>query len=428
MGLIELTQNENYRLGKFNGEAVVTYGSDHVQSIKKIKNSLIVGTSPGTEGNYTKIYSSATPLYLQISSSDTSKEALQIRNIHYSEDADAYITFWSENEGALSNNYWAMGIDTSKDTFCISNSTSLNDPIIEIESDEDIFLRTDSVRISKPGSSCGLEIGYNASGNASGFIDFWAHGSTSDWDARIIREAGEDGAWVFRSKGEGFIKMQANNTSGASFVLHDDGEIQFGGNYAGEMFEIKNDGNNDNREGISIECGLDTNPGTGMAFIAFRDGNGDGVDWLVGDGSGGARFTGKAAGTYSDIRNKNSINPIGTNKSVSDILDSIEVFEFKYNSYDWMPDEQKAKKDSEIRIGVSAQQVEEILPEVVWDNDGTNIGKGIKVGEKGYKWKEVKYEEFVPLLLQSRKEQNNKIKVLEDKINKLEEMLNANNS
>jgi len=335
-----------------------------------------------------------------------------------------YIHFMNSTTNTTVNtDGWKAGINSSEH-FIIYNE-ELNKTAIEIEEDNDIWLRTDSVRVSLPGGAVGLELGYDTDGDHSSFLDFWGSAAETDWDSRIIRNGGVNGNWVFTNEGTGYIKLDAGD---AKHTMHDDGEHQFSANYSGEAFEFKNDGNNDNREGLSIECGKDSNPGTTMSHISFRDGNGTGLDWLTGDGAGGCRFTGTAQATYSDIRNKNSIKPIGTNKSVSDILDSIEVFEFKYNSYDWMPDSVKAKKDSEIRIGVSAQQMEEIIPEVVVDNEELNIKKGNKIGDSGYKWKEVKYDELVPLLLQSRKEQNNKIKMLEDKINKLEEILNANNS
>jgi len=189
---------------------------------------------------------------------------------------------------------------------------------------------------------------------------------------------------------------------------------------------IRNRNNNDSNYGLYVQAGKDSNPTSTCYFLGFYDGDGGGsLDRMIGDGAGGIKFTGQAQSVYSDIRNKNSIIPIEESTlNPQDMLNNIDVIEFKYNSYDWLPDEVKDKKDSERRIGVSAQAIESSsLAYIVHDNDPMNKSDNIKPGEKGFKWKEVNYEELVPLLIQTSKEQDSRIKILEDRISKLEEKI-----
>lgn len=58
-------------------------------------------------------------------------------------------------------------------------------------------------------------------------------------------------------------------------------------------------------------------------------------------------------------------------------------------------------------IGVIAQEIEKVLPEVVRTNTVENV-------------KQVRYEKIVPLLIEGIKEQQNQIEILTEKIKKLE--------
>jgi hypothetical protein len=91
-----------------------------------------------------------------------------------------------------------------------------------------------------------------------------------------------------------------------------------------------------------------------------------------------------------------------TNKKI--ISNSIEIIQ-QLNGYKftWIPKkgihENKGKD-----IGVIAQEVEKVLPEIVVTRDN------------GYK--AVKYEKIIAVLIEAVKELNNKIEILEEKINK----------
>ena len=110
--------------------------------------------------------------------------------------------------------------------------------------------------------------------------------------------------------------------------------------------------------------------------------------------SGEIRATGDITAFYSsDIRLKENIQPI------QNALEKIESI--SGNTYDWKEgyDEIHSHKGND--VGVIAQEIESILPQIVTNRDN------------GYK--AVQYEKIVPLLIEAIKELSDKIKVLENK-------------
>jgi len=107
-----------------------------------------------------------------------------------------------------------------------------------------------------------------------------------------------------------------------------------------------------------------------------------------------------SGGTWvnSDARYKKNIAPI------NNALES--VLKLKGVTYDYKTEEfPKWNFDSAKQIGVIAQEVEKILPELVkTDNDG---------------YKAVSYEKFTPVLIEAIKEQQKEIEVLKSEIEKL---------
>jgi len=168
---------------------------------------------------------------------------------------------------------------------------------------------------------------------------------------------------------------------------------------------------------------MGNNNGTTMVYTTYAEGDGDAADYMVGDAAGGVRFTGTAQATYSDKRNKNSIIPIEKSSlNPQGILNNIDIVEFKYNAYDWQTDEVKEKKNTERRIGAIAQAMESSsLNYVVKDNDALNTKQNKSPGDLGFKYKEIDYEQLVPLLIQTSKEQYSRITELENRIKILEE-------
>ena len=119
-----------------------------------------------------------------------------------------------------------------------------------------------------------------------------------------------------------------------------------------------------------------------------------GIGTTASGNSGEIRATGDITAFYSsDIRLKENIQPI------QNALEKIESI--SGNTYDWKDgyDEIHSHKGSD--VGVIAQEIEEILPQIVTNRDN------------GYK--AVQYEKIIPLLIEAIKELSDKIKVLENK-------------
>jgi hypothetical protein len=122
--------------------------------------------------------------------------------------------------------------------------------------------------------------------------------------------------------------------------------------------------------------------------------NSIGVGTAASTVAGEIRATNDITAFYSsDIRLKENIQPI------QNALEKIESI--SGNTYDWKDgyDEIHSHKGND--VGVIAQEIEEILPQIV-----TNRDNGFKA---------VQYEKIIPLLIEAIKELSNKVKVLENK-------------
>lgn len=114
------------------------------------------------------------------------------------------------------------------------------------------------------------------------------------------------------------------------------------------------------------------------------------------DASGNGRFEGDViAFSASDRRLKDNIKPI---ENALEKVNKISGVEFDWNS------NQDTYAEGMHDIGVIAQEIEEVIPEVV------------KTRDNGYK--AVKYEKIVPLLIEAIKEQQAQIDELKQLINK----------
>ncbi|MDG1857841.1 MAG: tail fiber domain-containing protein, partial [Emcibacteraceae bacterium] len=128
--------------------------------------------------------------------------------------------------------------------------------------------------------------------------------------------------------------------------------------------------------------------GTNRGFV-FNNGLNNAIAGI--DASGNGRFEGDViAYSASDKRLKDNIKPI---ENATDKINKIGGYTFDWNS------NQETYKSGTKDIGVIAQEVEEVLPEVVTTRDN------------GYK--AVKYEKLVALLIQSNKELTERIEQLE---------------
>jgi hypothetical protein len=139
---------------------------------------------------------------------------------------------------------------------------------------------------------------------------------------------------------------------------------------------------------ISFGLGSDT-----TANVSIRT---NGTTRCTIDTSGNLGVTGDVISNFSDMRLKNVSGPV---LSALDKVSKINTFYYTPNK---MALSIGADNEMKTRIGVSAQQMQEILPEVVFDSP---LGQGYIT---------VQYERIVPLLIEAIKE----LKAEVDRLNK----------
>jgi hypothetical protein len=143
----------------------------------------------------------------------------------------------------------------------------------------------------------------------------------------------------------------------------------------------------------------------------FRGSNGTNA-FLVNAGSFSynATLLGSLTQNASDIRLKTNITKI---ENALEKISTLEGF-----TYNWKEECPLYNPNSELKeVGVSAQAVQEILPEVVslagFDRDNDDQTKS----KSGENYLTVQYEKLIPLLIEGIKEQQAQIEELKAKIN-----------
>lgn len=122
--------------------------------------------------------------------------------------------------------------------------------------------------------------------------------------------------------------------------------------------------------------------------------------------AGEIRSTGEITAYYSDMRMKSNI------EDIPDALAKIEQIRGVYYTQSELAESLGYAK-SERQVGVIAQEVQAVLPEVIkiapfdMKEDGTSAS--------GEDYLTVQYDRIVPLLIQAIKEQNIRIKALEER-------------
>ena len=144
------------------------------------------------------------------------------------------------------------------------------------------------------------------------------------------------------------------------------------------------------------------NPGT--AFEAFRASN--------------IYATGDVTAYYSDIRLKTVVGEI---ENPVDIIKSIETFKYTHNDIA----RENGFEGNAVQVGVSAQSVEAVLPEVVkhapFDIESVD---GENTSKSGEWYKTVQYDRLVPVLIAAMKEQQSTIEQQQVQIDKLTDLVN----
>ena len=128
-----------------------------------------------------------------------------------------------------------------------------------------------------------------------------------------------------------------------------------------------------------------------------------------------------ASGTTGEIRATNNITAYYSDKRLKNIISTIPNALVKLLTLSGVIFTQNKKAEEfgyhnyEEQIGVIAQEVEAVLPQVVkpapFDIDENNESKS------GENYITVQYEKLVPLIIEAIKEQNKNIEKLEKKIN-----------
>lgn len=168
---------------------------------------------------------------------------------------------------------------------------------------------------------------------------------------------------------------------------------------------------------ITAGTGVAVSSATGNVTVSLAGGNNVqfnslGVGTAASGTTGEIRATNDITAYFSDERLKTFLGKI------SDSLDKVNAL----NGY-YYKENEKAKslgyKNEDIQVGVSAQEVEKVLPEIVTlaPIDTNTDEDGNKVSKSGENIKTVKYDKLVPLLIEAVKELNDKVKNLEAKLN-----------
>ena len=170
----------------------------------------------------------------------------------------------------------------------------------------------------------------------------------------------------------GNLTVSSSNTTGGGIILADDGDIvDLNDAYCSMRFSY----------GVRI---FSANRG-GSAVIALKN-NGEII----------ANSNITAYGSASDIRLKENI------ETIKDPIDKVQ--KLRGVTFDY-------KKDGSRSTGLIAQELEEVLPEVVYET--------VDAYDDDNKYKAVRYGNIVGLLVEAIKEQQNEITELKELINKL---------
>lgn len=240
-------------------------------------------------------------------------------------------------------------------------------------------------------------------------------GSENNFNANL-RFRVNDGAGTVSTrmniKHDGCIQM------GRASVVHPDTyTLDVHGDRVGHVVHIQNESTDDSADVLHLSSSIEGSTATSlMDWITFDDADGPlGTIHGACDSGGDLRFSGEAAGTYSDLRIKENISDVNNSELLSQTL-SLDLF-----SYNLIFDKAKT-----VKVGFSAQQLSSLFPQSVYDPDklGKNknkeTGEVIEPGEAGYQYMKVNDGSITPLLVGAIKEQQLIIERLEKRISDLE--------
>ena len=131
--------------------------------------------------------------------------------------------------------------------------------------------------------------------------------------------------------------------------------------------------------------------------------------------TGNITASGDILSTYSDIRLKTVVGKI---ENPLEKIDKIETFKYVPNALASSLNVGHA----DVKLGVSAQDVKSVLPEVVSlaPFDTSNLDNGHTVSKSGEEYLTVSYERLVPLLIECIKELKKDVNTLKDEVSRLQ--------
>ena len=145
-------------------------------------------------------------------------------------------------------------------------------------------------------------------------------------------------------------------------------------------------------DGIIIKAGIDVNPGNGVDYLIFQDGDAGTIGVVDGDGAGGVNY-----GSSSDRRLKTKIrNYKGALQTISKI--QVRLYE------------RKATPGID-EVGFIAQEIQKVYPQIVSGSPENNVETNPMM---------VDYGKITPLLVGAIQEQKSSIKMQDKRIKKLE--------
>ena len=167
---------------------------------------------------------------------------------------------------------------------------------------------TDGVWIENAGS-----YGYYV-GNAG--LD-GVHINYADDDGVHINYADDDGVEIFNAGGDGLYVQHANNYS-----MNIQGNKNESGGPDAHIAQIYNRNNQTSPDVLALKVGKLSNPGGGVNFISFYDGDNDGVGRIEGNGSGGVLY-GTSGSDFAECL------PRSTQEDIIESGDIVGVFQEK---------------------------------------------------------------------------------------------------
>ena len=192
------------------------------------------------------------------------------------------------------------------------------------------------------------------------------------------------------------------NLKGDGEVYFPNGNVGVGGvpdkrftvkdDVSGVVASFYNDGNNNNRQGILVQCGADANSASMLAL--WLDGDGGIIGYVIGDGGTGVTYH-----SASDIRSKEVIENINQDKAIT-ALREVKALEYVGKGL--------TTETGQHNIGFSAQAMAVYFPEVTRYDKEADLYT-------------MDYGRVTPILWAQNQAQQAEIDALKARIEKLEE-------